>query len=619
MFDILREINVSPGINQRTLSRNCKKSLGKINAMMDELEREHYIVKELFGREHRYYVSKKGLDFLDEQLQIKKKTFLELHTDNNIKPTQAVILAAGKNSCFNESTALLEIENEKLIKRTINQLKSNGITKIIVVGGYNIDGLKNELNTNNDSDEFIVVENSKYKWSGTMKSLSVAEEYIDGDFILIESDIVIEDNGITKLVESFHRDCILITTETGSGDEAFVELNGNKIFKISKDIAQLNRIDGEMIGISKISYDFFIKMMENFKDNKNPYVNYEYIMLDVARNYSLGYEKIDGLLWHEIDNKSHYVYVTEKLMKRIHSKEESIKLENLKDIVVDVMKVGKNNINSISPIGGMTNKNYKVIIGSEAFVLRVPGNGTEEMISRIDEFDNAIYAAKVGVDAELVYFNKESGIKVSKFIENAETLSDEASKQEHNMRLVCDILRNLHNSKMPMKNTFDVYEKVSVYEELLKKTNNPNFDDYNEVKDRVICLKNVMRELDVELTPCHNDTLAANFIKSGDDKIYLIDWEYGGMNDPMWDIAAHCLENGFSDEDEELFLEVYFNGKPEPKYLKRVLINKIYQDFLWSLWTKVKEGNGDDFGTYGIDRYNRAKKNLDLILGNGGI
>ena len=135
------------------------------------------------------------------------------------------------------------------------------------------------------------------------------------------------------------------------------------------------------------------------------------------------------------------------------------------------------------------------------------------------------------------------------------------------------------------------------------------------MKEKVFQLENIMKDLEVELAPCHNDTVAENFIKSGDNNMYLIDWEYGGMNDPMWDLAAHSLENGFTEDEEELFLKLYFEGKIEEKYRKRILINKVYQDFLWSIWTKIKEAKGDDFGTYGIDRYNRAKTNLRIILG----
>ena len=447
-----------------------------------------------------------------------------------------------------------------------------------------------------------------------MASLAVVENYINEDFILIESDIVVEGSGIKEIINYPCRDCMLITSESGSGDEAFVEIRDNKIYKISKDIAQLNKIDGEMIGISKVSFEFFEKMMKAYEFNKNPYMNYEYMMLDISRTYSLGYVKIDNLLWHEIDNKEHYEYVSKVLLKKIDKKEQSIYLENLKEIICNSMDVSIDRINNISPIGGMTNKNYKIEIDNEYYVLRVPGNGTEEMISRADEIKNAVYANEVGVDSELVYFNEESGIKISRFIENAETLSPEATKKQNNMTMVCEILRKLHNYNKKMSNDFDIYGKIEQYEKLANEVNAVFFEDYYEVKNKVLYLKNIMDKLDVKLTPCHNDTIAENFIKSGEDKMYLIDWEYAGMNDPMWDLAAHSLENKFSEDEEELLLNIYFNGKVEEKYKKRILINKIYQDFLWSTWTIIKEAKGDDFGTYGIDRYTRAKKNLEVIL-----
>ena len=450
-----------------------------------------------------------------------------------------------------------------------------------------------------------------------MSSLVTVENNIDEDFILLESDIVIEESGIRGIINYPCRDCVLITTESGSGDEAFVEIKDNKIYKISKDIAQLNKIDGEMIGVSKISLEFFEKMMQEYKFNKNPYMNYEYMMLDISRTYSLGYIKIDNLLWHEIDNNEHYYYVNNILLKKIDKKEKSIYLENLKGIIYDSMKVSPERINNISPIGGMTNKNYKIEIDNECYVLRVPGNGTGDMISREDEIRNAVYANEVGVDSELLYFNEKSGIKISRFIENAETLSPEATKKQNNMIMVCDILRKLHNYNRKMANNFDIYGKIEQYENLANEVNAIFFDDYYEVKDKVLLLKNIIAELDVKLAPCHNDTIAENFIKSGEDKMYLIDWEYAGMNDPMWDLAAHSLENKFSEDEEELLLNIYFNGKVEEKYKKRILINKIYQDFLWSTWTIIKEAKGDDFGSYGIDRYTRAKKNLEIILKEG--
>ena len=337
-------------------------------------------------------------------------------------------------------------------------------------------------------------------------------------------------------------------------------------------------------------------------------------MLDISRTYSLGYVKVDNLLWHEIDNKKHYEYVTNILLKRIEKKENSIYLENLKDIICNSMDISADRINKIYPIGGMTNNNYKIEIDNKYYVLRVPGKGTEDMISREDEIKNAIYADEIGINCRVVYFNKESGVKISKFIENAQTLSPESTKSQNNMIMVCEILKKLHNYDKKMSNNFNIYGKIEQYEKLAKEVNAIFFDDYYEVKNKVLYLKNIMDKLDVKLVPCHNDTIAENFIKSGEDKMYLIDWEYAGMNDPMWDLSAYSLENKFSEDEEELLLNIYFDGNLELKFKKRILINKVYQDFLWSTWTIIKEAKGEYFGSYGIDRYNRAKRNLDIIL-----
>ncbi|MDY6229125.1 MAG: phosphotransferase [Clostridium sp.] len=609
IFILLKEINEVPGINQRALSKKCDISLGKVNSLIEDLEFNKFIKKEINGREHKYFIDIKGGEYLEQELKRMDDIQLKLHDDEFKKVNTAVILAAGRNKDFDLPIALLNVEEATLIERMIEILHKNEINNIIVVAGYKSEFIKEKL-----GNTVTIVENLDYKWTGTMVSLAKAASFVKDDFLLVEADIVIEESGIKEILNSKLRDCILITTESGSGDEGFVEIVNDRVHKISKDIAQLNRIDGEMIGISKISYEFYNKMLKLYESNKNPYMNYEYMMLDVSRTYSLGYVKIDNLLWHEIDTLKHYNYITEKLLSRINKKEESILLENLQSIVCECMKVEGNRIKSISPIGGMTNKNYKVQIDDEFYVLRVPGNGTEEMISRSDEIKNAVYANKIGVDAKLIYFNEETGVKVSEFIENAETLSPKSAKKQSIMEKVTDILRKLHNFDLEMDNDFDIYEKIEKYENLLIKAKGKNFEDYYEVKDKVIYLKNIMNELDVKLVPCHNDMVAENFIKSG-ERIYLIDWEYGGMNDPMWDLAAYSLENELSEDQEELFLKLYFKGNVEEKYKKRILINKIYQDFLWSTWTNIKEAKGDDFGTYGIDRYNRAKKNLKIILG----
>ena len=118
------------------------------------------------------------------------------------------------------------------------------------------------------------------------------------------------------------------------------------------------------------------------------------------------------------------------------------------------------------------------------------------------------------------------------------------------------------------------------------------------------------------IVSCHNDTVPENFIKNDKNEMFLIDWEYSGMNDPMWDLAAHSLESNFSPREENIFLENYFEKNIKREDILRIECYKVLQDFLWSIWTILKEENGDDFGTYGIDRYNRGILKLKEIINN---
>ena len=136
--------------------------------------------------------------------------------------------------------------------------------------------------------------------------------------------------------------------------------------------------------------------------------------------------------------------------------------------------------------------------------------------------------------------------------------------------------------------------------------------DLNEVKKDVYAVKNYYESLTIEQAPTHIDALYQNFIKSGDNKLYLIDWEYSGMFDPLWDLATHSIESEFTLLEEELFLSHYFQRDVTELETRRILIHKIFQDYLWTMWTIFKEAKGDDFGSYGIDRFERAKKNISL-------
>lgn len=611
-LEVLKTLNDNFNINQRELAKRTNMSLGKINAVLKEFTEDGFIDRIVNNRGTLYKVTEKGMKFLEENIASAKNTRLKLHEEEKKIVKEAVILAAGKAEDFGKPVGMLEIEDLKLIDRTLNILKENGINKITIVTGYKSEYYEEYFK---DSKNITLVKSDTYKWTGTMHSLSLAKDYVEDDFLLIENDLIFEGRAIKELVESKNHDCILFTNESGSGDEAFVEIRDNHLFKMSKDIHQFNRIDGEMIGLTKISYKLYQMMLEEFKGNVNPYLNYEYVLLDVARNYNIGFVKIDDLAWGDADTKKEYEKIVNHLYPTIRRRELSYEINNIKAIVREALKVKDEDITEVTPAGGMTNKNYRICVKDSRYILRVAGTGTEQMINRSTEMFNSAIASEKGYNVEVPYFNLETGVKISKFIENAETLTHRSVKKEENLKQVTRILRSLHESKdFHMDNEFNVFRELEKYEEILRGDRGEFFEDYDEVREKVMALEEELKVCGRVFVPSHNDLVSENLVKDTEGRIYLIDWEYSGINDDMWDLAALSLENEFSEDDIELMFRLYFNGKEaDDNSRRRLLIHQICQDTLWAVWTLIKEAEGDDFGTYGIDRYNRAKEYLKKL------
>ena len=151
------------------------------------------------------------------------------------------------------------------------------------------------------------------------------------------------------------------------------------------------------------------------------------------------------------------------------------------------------------------------------------------------------------------------------------------------------------------------------YDELIKQSNATMYAGWETVRVQVMRLETYLNDLGVDLRPCHNDAVPENFIKSEDGRIYLIDWEYSGSNDPMADFAALFLESNFSEENKDYVMKLYFQNEIPANTWEKIQCYQILWDYLWAQWTVIKEANGDNFGTYGFDRYNRAKTNLSKI------
>ncbi|PMC00206.1 MULTISPECIES: phosphotransferase family protein [Streptococcus] len=266
---------------------------------------------------------------------------------------------------------------------------------------------------------------------------------------------------------------------------------------------------------------------------------------------------------------------------------------------------------SVEQLGGMTNQNYLVKTTNKQYIVKFFGKGTEKLINRQDEKYNLELLKDLDLDVKNYLFDIVAGIKVNEYIESAITLDSTSIKTKFDK--IAPILQTIHSSGKELRGEFAPFEEIKKYESLIEEK--IPYANYEAVRKEVFSLEKRLADLGVDRKSCHIDLVPENFIESPQGRLYLIDWEYSSMNDPMWDLAALFLESEFSLQEEEAFLSRYESDQT-PVSSEKIAIYKILQDTIWSLWTVYKEEQGADFGDYGVSRYQRAIKGLSYYGGS---
>ena len=260
---------------------------------------------------------------------------------------------------------------------------------------------------------------------------------------------------------------------------------------------------------------------------------------------------------------------------------------------------------SVEQLGGMTNQNYLAKTTNKQYIVKFFGKGTEKLINRQDEKYNLELLKDLDLDVKNYLFDIEAGIKVNEYIESAITLDSTSIKTKFDK--IAPILQTIHASGKELRGEFAPFEEIKKYESLIEEK--IPYANYEAVREEVLSLEKRLADLGVDRKSCHIDLVPENFIESPQGRLYLIDWEYSSMNDPMWDLAALFLESEFSLQEEDDFLS-HYESEQTPVSREKIAIYKILQDAIWSLWTVYKEEQGADFGDYGVSRYQRAVKGL---------
>ncbi len=262
-----------------------------------------------------------------------------------------------------------------------------------------------------------------------------------------------------------------------------------------------------------------------------------------------------------------------------------------------------------SRLAGLTNVNHLVATGDDRYVLRVPGEGTSEYINRVDEEVAARSAAAAGVNAAVVYFDPTDGLMVTRFIDGAATMNAERFRDLGAVARAGHAFRQLHTTAAPFATDFTLFPMIDEYKALLASKGATLPEGYDDVQRQAEVVRAALEAVPAPLVPCHCDPLCENFLDTG-TRMFVIDYEYAGNNDPMWDLGDLSVEGEFGPEQDDALLRAYFAGDPPADQRGRMVAYKALCDLLWTLWGVIQHVNGnpaDDFWAYAVGRFERCK------------
>ena len=264
--------------------------------------------------------------------------------------------------------------------------------------------------------------------------------------------------------------------------------------------------------------------------------------------------------------------------------------------------LGPHRIRVLKNLKSMTNNNLLVEVNDLKYVLRSPGKGTADLVSRENEYEAYNAIKDLDISDELVFFDKDSGLKLTHYIEDARTC---------NPNILCEVylcmqkLKSLHSMRIKVDKVVDLYTMIYKYESLMGKSEYP---DYVNTKLRVETLKFCLPKTQDDFCLTHIDPNQDNFLISRDLRVRLIDWEYAAMQDPHVDIAMFAIYAGYNEDQIKSLIEIYFGEKPSKKVMCQIYSYIAICGLLWSNWCEYKKKCGIDFGDYAKLQYEYARK-----------
>ena len=572
--DILNNLIKEPFINQRILAAQTGHSLGIVNRSIKELISEGY---------------------LDVEIRPTEKALREAKEK---APKNAIILAAGfgmRMVPINTETpkGLLEIKGERLIERTIRQLHEVGITEIYVVVGF----MKEQYEYLIDEYGVDLIVAPDYATKNNLHSLKTAADHLSNSYI-IPCDIWCEKNPYSRNeLYSWYMVSNLVD------DDSTVRVNRKQELVVQKEQAGGNA----MIGICYLLEAEAEIVRERLEE--------------LGRD-----SRYDGAFWEETLYQKDRMIVTARVvhaadaveintyeqLREIDSDSSQLQTDAIQ-VICQALGARPDEVTNITVLKkGMTNRSFLFSCKDKKYIMRIPGEGTDQLINRRQEA--AVYQTIAGrkICDEIAYINPENGYKITEYLEGARVCNAE---NEEDLQKCMKKLREFHGQKLRVDHSFDLFGQMEYYESLWEGTPSA-YKDYEKTKEHVLQLKDYIEANAGEQVLTHIDAVPDNFLfvkENGKEEIRLIDWEYAGMQDPHVDIAMFCIYSLYKKEQVDHLIDLYFEGNCDERTRIKIYCYIAVCGLLWSNWCEYKRKLGVEFGEYSLRQYRYAKDYYKIV------
>ncbi len=282
-------------------------------------------------------------------------------------------------------------------------------------------------------------------------------------------------------------------------------------------------------------------------------------------------------------------------------------LRDAGNLIKDILEVSYDEIKEITILKkGMTNHSLLFVYRGKRYIMRIPGEGTGQLINRKQEYEVYRKIAPLDICDRVVYMNPENGYKITEYLENTRAC-DAGNRRD--VELCMRKLRAFHELEIQVSHSFDIFGQIEFYESLRGKES--CFQDYESTKAKVFSLKEYIEGQDKHWTLAHIDAVPDNFlfVPGGEsEELRLIDWEYAGMQDACVDIAMFAVYAMYGRDDVEYLIDAYYTEGCDRRTRLKIYCYIAACGLLWSNWCEYKHQLGIDFGEYSMGQYRYAKE-----------